>query len=71
MIMLLIVAGHETTVNLITNMTYALMCHDDQLEKLRQQRDLMNSAIEEALRFHSPVELTTIRWTAEPFILHG
>ncbi|PAY13741.1 cytochrome P450 [Bacillus sp. 7705b] len=71
MIMLLIVAGHETTVNLITNMTYALMCHVDQLEKLRQQRDLMNSAIEEALRFHSPVELTTIRWTAEPFILHG
>lgn len=71
MIMLLIVAGHETTVNLITNMTYALMCHHDQLEKLRQQPDLMNSAIEEALRFHSPVELTTIRWTAEPFILHG
>lgn len=69
MIMLLIVAGHETTVNLITNMTYALMCHHDQLEKLRQQPDLMNSAIEEALRFHSPVELTTIRWTAEPFIL--
>lgn len=54
MIMLLIVAGHETTVNLITNMTYALMCHGDQLEKLRQQPDLMNSAIEEALRFHSP-----------------
>lgn len=71
MIMLLIVAGHETTVNLITNMTYALMCHHDQLEKLRRQPDLMNSAIEEALRFHSPVELTTIRWTAEPFILHG
>lgn len=71
MIMLLIVAGHETTVNLITNLTYALMCHQDQLEKLRQQPDLMNSAIEEALRFHSPVELTTIRWTAEPFILHG
>ena len=70
-IMLLIVAGHETTVNLITNMTYALMCHGDQFEKLRQQPDLMNSAIEEALRFHSPVELTTIRWTAEPFILHG
>ncbi|AOC91187.1 cytochrome P450 family protein [Bacillus amyloliquefaciens] len=71
MIMLLIVAGHETTVNLITNMTYALMCHHDQLEKLHRQPDLMNSAIEEALRFHSPVELTTIRWTAEPFILHG
>lgn len=70
-IMLLIVAGHETTVNLITNMTYALLSYPDQLEKLRQQPNLMDSAVEEALRFHSPVELTTIRWAAEPFVLHG
>ncbi|KAA6451228.1 cytochrome P450 family protein [Bacillus swezeyi] len=70
-IMLLIVAGHETTVNLITNMTYALLSYPDQLEKLRQQPGLMDSAVEEALRFHSPVELTTIRWAAEPFVLHG
>ncbi|NPC93588.1 cytochrome P450 [Bacillus sp. WMMC1349] len=70
-IMLLIVAGHETTVNLITNMTFALLCHPGQLQKLRQHPDLIDSAIEEALRFHSPVELTTMRWAAESFILHG
>ncbi|MDE1454798.1 Polyketide biosynthesis cytochrome P450 PksS [Bacillus paralicheniformis] len=70
-IMLLIVAGHETTVNLITNMTFALLNHPEQLEKLHQNADLIDSAIEEALRFHSPVELTTLRWAAEPFTLHG
>lgn len=64
--MLLIVAGHETTVNLITNMTLALLNHPEQLEKLRQNADLIDSAIEEALRFYSPVELTTLRWAAEP-----
>ncbi|MEC0669463.1 cytochrome P450 [Bacillus haynesii] len=70
-IMLLIVAGHETTVNLITNMTFALLNNPDQLKKLRQNPDLIDSAIEEALRFYSPVELTTLRWAAEPFTLHG
>ncbi len=70
-ITLLIVAGHETTVNLITNMTLALLEHPVQLQKLRQNPDLIDSAIEEALRFYSPVELTTLRWTAEPFTMHG
>ncbi|EPC8422624.1 cytochrome P450 family protein [Bacillus wiedmannii] len=70
-ITLLIVAGHETSVNLITNMTLALLEHPVQLQKLRQNPDLIDSAIEEALRFYSPVELTTLRWTAEPFTMHG
>ncbi|PFD95722.1 cytochrome P450 [Bacillus cereus] len=70
-ITLLIVAGHETTVNLITNMTLALLEHPVQLQKLRQSPDLIDLAIEEALRFYSPVELTTLRWTAEPFTMHG
>ncbi|CAM4222982.1 cytochrome P450 family protein [Bacillus paramycoides] len=70
-ITLLIVAGHETTVNLITNMTLALLEYPAQLQKLRQNPDLIDSAIEEALRFYSPVELTTLRWTAEPFTMHG
>lgn len=70
-ITLLIVAGHETTVNLIANMTLALLEHPVQLQKLHQNPDLINSAIEEALRFYSPVELTTLRWTAEPFTMHG
>lgn len=71
MIMLLIVAGHETTVNLITNMTLALLEHPDQLLLLRQNPDLIDSAIEESLRFYSPVELTTMRWASESFTLHG
>ncbi|PGE92615.1 cytochrome P450 [Bacillus pseudomycoides] len=70
-ITLLIVAGHETTVNLITNMTLALLEHPVQLQKLRQNSDLIDLAIEEALRFYSPVELTTLRWTAETFTMHG
>ncbi|MCM3737847.1 cytochrome P450 [Bacillus cytotoxicus] len=71
MIMLLIVAGHETTVNLITNMTLALLEHPDQLQLLRKNPDLIDSAIEESLRFYSPVEITTMRWASESFILHG
>ncbi|PEF73084.1 cytochrome P450 [Bacillus pseudomycoides] len=70
-ITLLIIAGHETTVNLITNMTLALLEHPVQLQKLRQNSDLIDLAIEEALRFYSPVELTTLRWTAETFTMHG
>ncbi|WP_242220442.1 cytochrome P450 [Bacillus cereus group sp. BfR-BA-01380] len=71
MIMLLIVAGHETTVNLITNMTLALLEHPDQLLLLRQNPDLIDSAIEESLRFYSPVEISTMRWAAKSFTLHG
>lgn len=71
MIMLLIVAGHETTVNLITNMTLALLEHPNQLQLLRQNPDLIDLAIEESLRFYSPVEITTMRWASESFTLHG
>lgn len=71
MIMLLIVAGHETTVNLITNMTLALLEHPNQLQLLRQNLDLIDSAIEESLRYYSPVEITTMRWASESFTLHG
>lgn len=70
-ITLLIVAGHETTVNLITNMMFALLEHPIQLQELRQNPDLIDSAIEESLRFYSPVELTTLRWTAKSFTLYG
>ncbi|MFD3449368.1 cytochrome P450 [Microbacteriaceae bacterium 4G12] len=70
-IVLLIVAGHETTVNLITNMMLALLEHPAQLQKLREEPELIHLAIEEALRFYSPVELATLRWAAEPFMLHG
>jgi len=70
MIMLLIVAGHETTVNLITNTVLALLENPNQLQLLKDNSKLIDSAIEEGLRYYSPVEVTTARWAAEPFQIH-
>ncbi|PFK06412.1 cytochrome P450 family protein [Bacillus cereus] len=70
MIMLLIVAGHETTVNLITNTVVALLENPNQLQLLKDNPKLIDSAIEEGLRYYSPVEVTTARWAAEPFQIH-
>jgi cytochrome P450 len=55
---LLLVAGHETTVNLIAGGTLALLEHPDQLERFRADPGVQRSAIEEMLRFVSPVQLT-------------
>ncbi|HMF03635.1 MAG TPA: cytochrome P450, partial [Acidimicrobiia bacterium] len=54
----LLIAGHETTVNLIGNGTLALLQHRDQLERLRDDPSLDRQAVEELLRFDSPVQLT-------------
>ena len=57
MIMLLIVAGHETTVNLITNTVLALLENPNQLQLLKENPKLIDAAIEEGLRYYSPVEV--------------
>ncbi|MFD9380825.1 cytochrome P450 [Streptomyces sp. NPDC059999] len=63
---LLLVAGHETTVNLIGNGTVALLRHPQQLEALRADPSLMPAAIEELLRYEGPVNTASFRYTTEP-----
>ena len=71
MIFILLLAGHETTVNLIGNGTLALLQNPDQLQKLRQNPDLIDSAIEELLRFTNPVEQIAPRYNLEEVEFNG
>ena len=66
MVCLLVIAGHETTVNLIGNGALALLQYPRQLERLRDEPALGPTAVEELLRFHSPVEVSTERYAREP-----
>ncbi|MER7665045.1 cytochrome P450 [Streptomyces sp. NPDC096193] len=61
MCVLLLIAGHETTVNLIGNGMRALFAHPDQLAALRADFSLLDGAIEEMLRYDGPVEACTDR----------
>jgi cytochrome P450 len=70
-VVLLIVAGHETTVNLIANATLALFERPDTLARLRDEPSLVPAAIEECLRYDSPVERTLNRWAARDVELGG
>jgi cytochrome P450 len=55
---LLLIAGHETTVNLIGNGTLALLRHPDHFAALYSDPGILGSAVEELLRFDSPVQMT-------------
>lgn len=70
MCVLLLVAAHENTTNVIGNGVLTLMQHPDQLELLRERTDLFQHAIEEILRYISPVQRTT-RFALEDVEIHG
>lgn len=71
MIFLLLVAGHETTVNLIGNGVLALLEHPAELEKLRGNPILIKSAVEELLRYDGPLEKATERYAREEASVAG
>jgi len=71
MVFVLIIAGHETTVNLIGSGALALLENPDQLRLLRQRPELIKNAIEELLRYTSPVDQATERYAREAVTLHG
>ena len=70
-VVLLIVAGHETTVGLIGNAVLNLLEHPDQLALLRADPTLIPRAVEEVLRFEGPVERSLNRWAATDVNLGG
>jgi cytochrome P450 PksS len=71
MVFLLLIAGHETTVNLLAGGTLALLEHPDQMERLRRDPSLIKPAVEELLRYTSPVELATERFAREDLTIAG
>lgn len=71
MVALLLVTGHETTVNLIGNGALALLQHPEQVALLRDDPALWPAAVEELLRYDGPVETSTSRWVRRPITLHG
>ena len=71
MLFLLLVAGHETTVGLIGNGVLALLDHPEEFEKLRDNPDLMDSAVEEFLRYDGPLQTSEISFARESVELHN
>jgi cytochrome P450 len=71
MTFLLLLAGFETTVNLITNGVLALLRQPDQLALVRSDPSLLPKAVEEFLRFDGPVNIASIRFTTEPVPVGG
>ncbi len=68
---LLLVAGHETTVNLLGNGLALLLRFPDEMTALQQNPDLVKSAVEEFLRFDPPVHVAPDRWAKEDITIAG
>ena len=73
MIMLLLIAGHDTTMSLISTGMRELLRTPDQAEILRSDPELIGPAIEELLRFENPLHVASGggRWSEEPIVLGG
>ncbi|MBE4741843.1 MULTISPECIES: cytochrome P450 family protein [Streptomyces] len=71
MAFILLIAGHETTVNLITGAVHALLTHPGQLAEVRADMSLVEAVVEETLRHEGPVENATFRFAAEPLEIGG
>ncbi len=71
MVVLLIIAGHETTVTLIGNAVVLMLTHPEILEHLKSHPQEMPKAVEEFLRFESPVQRTLARWATQDTTLGG
>ena len=69
MVFLLILAGHETTTNLIGNGMLALLTHPEQMLLLQMRPELINTAVDEFLRYFAPFAITTHRWAKEDLML--
>jgi len=73
MLMLLLIAGHDTTKSLISSGLWVLLAHPDEAARLREDEGIVGSAIDELLRFESPLHVASGggRWPNEPIELHG
>lgn len=70
-VFLILLAGHETTTHLISGGVYMLLKHPDQLALLRSNPELIDLAVEELLRFVSPVQMTKPRYVGEDCMVEG
>ncbi|GGZ86984.1 cytochrome P450 [Streptomyces bluensis] len=68
---LLLIAGHETTANMLALGTYALLSHPDQLRSLREHPEGVGRAVEELLRYLTIVQFGTVRVAREDVQIHG
>jgi cytochrome P450 len=68
---LLLIAGHETTVNLITNGMLTLLRHPDVLDRLNREPSLIVTLVEELLRYEPPVQMRTNRTAAADIDIAG
>lgn len=71
MLGILLIAGYETTVNLIATGTWLLLGHPDQFARLREEPALIGSAVEELLRLATPVDVATERYAREEVEIAG